>query len=77
MEDFKAERHDRQLEHGRFVERQKEWENQRDRLTEEIQMLKEQLDAYVGRTEVCIIIIRINIIMHICTQGRLFKIKEI
>ena len=54
MEDFKAERHDRQLAHGRFVKRQKEWENQRDRLTEEIQMLKEQLDAYIGRTEVCI-----------------------
>ena len=57
MEDFKAERRDRQLAHGSFVKRQRKWEDQleevsseRDQLTEEVSMLKEQLD--VRRREV-------------------------
>ena len=57
MEDFKAERRDSELAHGRFVKRQRKWEDQleevsseRDQLTEEVSMLKEQLD--VRRREV-------------------------
>lgn len=59
MEDFHAERCDRELAHGVFVQTQKDWEDQlgrmsqeRERLTGEVLMLKEQL-VVIGSTEVC------------------------
>ena len=58
MEDFHAEQRDRELAHGVFVQKQKDWEDQlgsmsqeNERLTGEVLMLKEQLVA-IGRTEV-------------------------
>ena len=58
MEDFHAEQRDRELAHGVFVQKQKDWEDQlgsmsqeHERLTGEVLMLKEQLVA-IGSTEV-------------------------
>ena len=56
-EDFKAERHDRERAHGKFADREKEWMEQlenltqeRDRLTGNMLTLKDQLVA--GKREV-------------------------
>ena len=58
MEVFHAERRDRELAHGVYVQKQKDWEDQlasmsqeHERLTGEVLMLKEQLVA-IGTTEV-------------------------
>ena len=58
MEDFHAERRDRELAHDVYVQKQKDWEDQlasmsqvHERLTGEVLMLKEQLVA-IGTTEV-------------------------
>ena len=56
-EDFKAERHDRERAHGKFADREKEWMEQlenltqeRDRLIADEFILKDQLVA--GKLEV-------------------------
>ena len=42
-EDFKTERHDRERAHDKFSDREKEWIEQRERLTRTIFTLQDQL----------------------------------